>query len=160
MVLILTLVSEFSVAAKLGCVQNLRGQGDRSMIVLPPPLLHSSNLSFHHPGILFYLHSTIQIESNFAWIKDQEWLMPLLHSSSRLPAPLSAPVCPSEPEKQIAEEEVTARRPCIINIQSVVPFWIICICLPHSSCSMKWHELSLVSGLAGADWHLFIMTLD
>ena len=70
--------------------------------------------------------------------------MPLLHSSSRLPAPLSAPVCPSEPEKQIAEEEVTARRPCIINIQSVVPFPELFVFVSPTVLA-PWNDMSFLS---------------
>ena len=58
--------------------------------------------------------------------------MPLSHSSSRLRS-LHLFVLQSRRNKLQKSLRVTAMWPCIINIQSVLPFWIICICLPPTS---------------------------
>ena len=106
-----------------------RGRGNRRMFALRSPSLLQSFHPSHHTGVLFICNSTW---NKFRVNKRSAWLMPLLHSSSRLLS-LHLFVLQSWRNKLQKSLRVTAMWPCIINIQSVPPFWIICICLPPVS---------------------------
>ena len=99
-VLILTLVSEFSVAAKLGCVQNKR-RGEQNVCSHP---LFSILQSFHPIVPAFYFIYILQFKIRSKFRVNKRSRMTNATLAFPLPAPLPAPVCPSETEKQIAEE--------------------------------------------------------